>query len=150
MLDSSMRHPLRRPIEVVAGLILAEQKLLICQRHRNAAFPLKWEFPGGKVEAGESAESALVRELKEELDIAISELNFIHRCNHTYVNGPDVSLSFYRVIDYQGVIKNLVFEQIIWSNLADLTQFDFLEGDISLVHQLANGELSAQLAAIKN
>ena len=145
-----MRHPLRKPIEVVAGLISAEQKLLICQRHRNAAFPLKWEFPGGKVEAGESAESALVRELKEELDIGTSELNLIHRCNHTYANGPDVSLSFYRVIEYQGVIKNLVFEQIIWSNLADLTQFDFLEGDISLVHQLANGELSAQLAAIKN
>ena len=137
-----MKHPLPRQIEVVAGLILAEQKLLVCQRHRAATFPLKWEFPGGKVEAGESAEAALARELKEELDIGTDKFNFIYRCNHAYANGPNVSLSFYRVNDYQGVIKNLVFEQIVWSNPEELTKLDFLEGDVSLVHQLANGELS--------
>ena len=137
-----MKHRLRKQIEVVAGLILAEQKLLVCQRHRSGAFPYKWEFPGGKIESGESAEAALARELKEELDISTGEFSFIYRCNHAYANGPDVLLRFYRVINYQGVIKNLVFEQIAWSNLEELTKFDFLEGDVSLVHQLANGELS--------
>ena len=139
----------RKRIEVVAGLILAEQKLLVCQRHRNGAFPLKWEFPGGKIEAGESAESALARELKEELDIGTGELKFIYCHNHAYADGPDVSLSFYRVINYQGVIRNLVFEQIAWSNLAELMKFDFLEGDLSLVHQLVNGELTAKFAAVR-
>ena len=141
---------MHKQIEVVAGLILVEQKLLVCQRHHNGAFPLKWEFPGGKVEAGESAITALARELKEELDIGTGELRLIQRHNHVYGDGPDVSLSFYRVLDYQGVIKNLVFEQIAWSSLAELAKFDFLEGDLPLVCQLANGELSAQFAGSNN
>ena len=143
-----MEQRRRKQFEVVAGLIFDGQKLLVCQRHHNAAFPLKWEFPGGKVEAGESAISALARELKEELDIGTGKLKLIHRHNHAYADGPDVSLSFYWVIDYQGVIKNLVFERIVWSNLAELTKFDFLEGDLPLVHQLVNGELSAQFASV--
>lgn len=144
-----MEQPKRKQIEVVAGLILVEHRLLVCQRHHTGPFPLKWEFPGGKVEAGESATSALARELKEELNIGTGELEFIQRHNHAYADGPDVSLSFYRVIDYQGVIKNLVFEQIAWSNLAELAKFDFLEGDLPLVHQLVNAELSAQFAVAR-
>jgi 8-oxo-dGTP diphosphatase len=140
-----MEQPRHKQIEVVAGLIFDGQKLLVCQRHHTAAFPLKWEFPGGKVEAGESATSALARELKEELGIGTGELEFIQHHNHAYADGPDVALRFYRVVDYQGVIKNLVFEQIVWSKLAELSSFDFLDGDLPLVHQLVNGELSAQL-----
>ena len=60
-----------------------------------------------------------------------------------------MSLSFYRIINYQGVIRNLVFEQIAWSNLAELMKFDFLEGDLSLVHQLVNGELTAEFAGVR-
>ena len=90
----------------------------------------------------------MARELKEELDIGTGELKFIYRHNHAYADGPDVSLSFYRVINYQGVIRNLVFEQIAWSNLAELMKFDFLEGDLSLVHQLVNGELTAEFAVV--
>jgi 8-oxo-dGTP diphosphatase len=139
-----MEQPRRKQIEVVAGLIFDGANLLVCQRHHNAAFPLKWEFPGGKLEAGESATSALARELKEELDIGTGELKLIQRHNHAYADGPDVSLCFYQVLDYQGVIKNLVFEQVAWSSLADLASFDFLEGDLPLVKQLAKGELSGQ------
>ena len=139
-----MKQPRRKQIEVVAGLIFDGQRLLVCQRRHDGAFPLKWEFPGGKVEAGESATSALARELKEELDIGIGALEFIQRHNHAYADGPDVALSFYQVIDYQGVLKNLIFEQIAWSSLAELAKFDFLEGDLPLVHQLVKGELSAQ------
>ena len=141
-----MEQPTRKRIEVVAGLIFDGQKLLVCQRHHDGAFPLKWEFPGGKVEVGESATAALARELKEELDIGTGELKLIQRHNHAYADGPDVSLCFYQVLDYQGVIKNLVFEQIAWSSLAEIAKFDFLEGDLPLVHQLVKGELSAQTA----
>ena len=56
----------------------------------------------------------------------------LHRHLHTYPDGPDVSLSFFHVLDYQGEIKNLVFEQIAWSELARLLNFDFLDGDLPL------------------
>jgi len=134
-----MNSPARKRIEVVAGLIFSGHELLVCQRHHNAAFPLKWEFPGGKVEAGESASAALARELKEELDIHVGVMKLFHRCMHSYPDGPDVSLSFFHVIEYQGEIKNLVFEQIAWSKLPELISFDFLDGDLPLVRQLAAG-----------
>ena len=139
---------MRKQIEVVAGLILDRQKLLVCQRHHDAAFPLKWEFPGGKVEAGESASAALARELKEELDIAAGAMRLVHQHNHAYPDGPDVSLKFFHVIDYQGEIKNLVFEQIAWSKLSELISFDFLDGDLPLVRQLAHGDPERILLAV--
>lgn len=138
-----MEVPVRKHIEVVAGLIFDGQKLLVCQRHHTAAFPLKWEFPGGKVESGESARVALARELKEELDIDAGAMRLVHQHTHAYPDGPDVLLHFFYVRDYQGEIKNLVFEQIAWSKLSDLINFDFLEGDLPLVRQLAHGEFSA-------
>ena len=141
-----MEQSVRKQIEVVAGLIFDRQKLLLCQRHHAGAFPLKWEFPGGKIEAGESHVSALTRELKEELAIDAGETKLLHRHIHTYPDGLDVALSFFHVIDYQGEIKNLVFEQITWSELTQLTEFDFLEGDVPLVRLLADGTLSPNLA----
>ena len=143
-----MDRPARKRIEVVAGLIFAGSKLLVCQRHHQAVFPLKWEFPGGKIEAQESALAALTRELKEELDITARAMKLLYRDNHTYLEGPDVSLSFFHVIDYQGEIKNRVFEQIAWSELADLLKFDFLDGDWPLVQQLANGALAVTLGLV--
>src|SRR5215203_7453235 len=128
-----MEQSVRKQIEVVAGLIFDRQKLLLCQRHHAGAFPLKWEFPGGKIEAGESHVSALTRELKEELGIDARETQLLHRHIHAYSNGPNVSLSFFHVIDYQGEIKNLVFEQITWCELVRLSEFDFLDGDLPLV-----------------
>src|SRR5215208_8390162 len=102
-----MKQSVRKQIEVVAGLIFDRQKLLLCQRHHSGAFPLKWEFPGGKIEAGESHISALTRELKEELAIDAGEMKLLHRHVHNYPDGPEVSLNFFHVIDYQGEIKNL-------------------------------------------
>jgi 8-oxo-dGTP diphosphatase len=141
-----MNRPIRKHIDVVAGLIFKRQKLLVCQRHHDAAFPLKWEFPGGKVESGESAIAALTRELKEELDIQAGDMKLLHRHMHTYPDGPAVSLSFFHVADYQGEIKNLVFEQIAWSGVAEIVDFDFLEGDLPLVRLLADGALTGSLA----
>ena len=141
-----MENPLRKQIEVVAGLIFDGDRLLVCQRHHGGAFALKWEFPGGKVEIGEASAAALARELKEELDITAGTMKLFHRHIHVYPDGPEVALSFFHVGNYQGVIKNLVFEQIAWSKLADLRNFDFLDGDLPLVRRLAAGEFAAALA----
>ena len=123
-------------INVVAGLLYREGKLLVCQRRKDSAHSLKWEFPGGKVEPGESDDDALRRELQEELNIEIDRPFLIHRHEHQYPGGAAVTLSFYRIKNFSGDMRNLVFEQIAWIALSELLQLDFLEGDIPLVRQL--------------
>lgn len=125
-------------LKVVAGLIYRDGRLLICQRSKSGAFPLQWEFPGGKIDNGESAAAALRRELKEELDIEVGEVSEVYRHEHKYADGPQVHLSFFAVYDYTGIPKNLVFEQILWADLSELVNFEFLAGDQPLIHRLAS------------
>ncbi len=111
--------------------------MLICQRSAAGKFPLKWEFPGGKVETGESPTEALGRELREELAIEILESKeFAHHLHH-YDGMPAVSLRFYEVLRYQGEVTNLIFERIVWARTRCLAKFDFLEGDLPLIKILA-------------
>jgi 8-oxo-dGTP diphosphatase len=120
-------------IEVVAGLIFHDWRVLACQRRRNAAHPLKWEFPGGKVENGESENDALRRELEEELGIQTQGMKRVYQYQHAYAYGPKVSLKFFNVSSYHGKLQNRVFQSILWANLADLQRLDFLEGDRPLI-----------------
>ena len=75
---------------VVAALILREEKVLICQRRPDQPMALKWEFPGGKVEEGESAEEALRRELDEELGISADIGQRVAHTLHTYRSGTAI------------------------------------------------------------
>ena len=127
-------------IRVVAGLIFRAGRLLVCQRRAGGAFPLKWEFPGGKVEIGESDFGALGRELREELGIEVRGATPVYQNDHCYAGGPTVSLSFYHVHDFAGEAKNLVFEQISWVRLSDLSRMDFLDGDLPIIEKLASGD----------
>lgn len=129
----------RKHIQVVAGLISRDDKILVCQRRRDSAFPLKWEFPGGKIESGETAVEALRRELREELGIEIAEASLVSRHEHDYPEGLRVSLHFHRVGHFSGEVKNLVFERILWSPLDELVKLDFLEGDRPMIRRLAGG-----------
>ena len=90
---------------VVAALIQKEGKLLVCQRTRHQTMPLKWEFPGGKIEEGEQPRDALRRELEEELGILATIGDEIARIQHEYPNGGMVELRFYVVREYQGRSK---------------------------------------------
>ena len=101
---------------------------------------MKWEFPGGKVEAGETDFDALRRELKEELAIDIINARPALQHNHSYSAGPKVSLRFYNVHEFAGEPRNLVFERISWVALPALKDFDFLEGDRPLVDRLASDD----------
>ena len=134
-------------VNVVAALIFCEGKLLVGQRRADAAHPLKWEFPGGKVEARESDENALRRELREELGIDIEQASLVDRHEHQYPGGPAVSLRFYRIDGFAGEIHNRVFERIAWVMIADLIHYDLLEGDIPLVRKLSlNGAILPALS----
>ena len=127
----------RRRIKVVAGLIFRDGRLLACQRHEKAAFPLKWEFPGGKVETGESDAEALRRELKEELGICVIAMTLFHEHEHAYPDGPDVSLRFFKILAFDREVTNRVFQRIEWLDLSELAGRDFLAGDLPLIKILA-------------
>jgi 8-oxo-dGTP diphosphatase len=126
---------------VVAALIVQDGKLLVCQRTRHQTMPLKWEFPGGKIEEGEQPRDALRRELDEELGIQATIGDELARIQHEYPNGGMVELRFYVVRQYQGKLENLIFRDMQWSEPKDLPKFDFLEADLTLVNDLAAGKL---------
>jgi 8-oxo-dGTP diphosphatase len=128
-------------ITVTAGIITDGGRMLICQRRAGSRFPLKWEFPGGKMEDGESPEACLRRELREELAIEAEVGPEIYRTQYRYSNGFAVRLLFFRILSFTGAPVNQAFERIEWARCADLTGYDFLEADRELVERMARGEV---------
>ena len=127
--------------QVVAALILKDGKVLICQRTQHQPMPLKWEFPGGKIEPGEHPEAALKRELEEELGITALIGQEVAQVRHQYRRGGIVELRFYEVHKFEGELENKIFKQIQWADLADLPSYDFLEADLGLIRDLAAGKV---------
>ena len=127
--------------QVVAALIVRGDEILCCQRTEHQALPLKWEFPGGKIEAGETPQEALRRELDEELGIHAEVGREVTRVVHTYVNGNSVNLRFYAVEQYENELQNRIFREVRWVKRAELPALDFLDADKELVSRLAAGEL---------
>src|SRR5215831_17073641 len=127
--------------QVVAALILQNDKILICQRTRHQPMPLKWEFPGGKVEPDESPENALVRELEEELGIRATIGPKVAAIRHTYGTGSSVELHFYKVDEYTGELQNRIFRDVRWVTTRQMPDYDFLEADIALIKELAAGKV---------
>ncbi len=126
---------------VVAALILREDTVLICQRRPDQPMALKWEFPGGKVEDGESAEQALRRELDEELGIAAEIGVRVAHTLHTYRSGSAIDLQFFAVRAFAGEMTNRIFNDLRWCPLRDLPGYDFLAADRILIQELAAGKL---------
>ena len=126
---------------VAVALILRGQDVLICQRRPDQPMALKWEFPGGKMEAGESAEQALRRELDEELGIDAQIGTRVAHTRHTYRSGGAVDLQFFVVHTFAGELKNVIFNDMKWCPLRDLPAYDFLAADRDLVRDLAAGKL---------
>jgi len=126
---------------VVAALIVREDKVLICQRTKHQPLPLKWEFPGGKVEPGEQSQEALHRELEEELGILAEIGAEVASIQHTYGNGNAVELRFYLVERFAGEIQNRIFRDVRWVRKKELPSFDFLEADVALVKDIASGKV---------
>jgi 8-oxo-dGTP diphosphatase len=122
---------------VVAAVMERDGLVLIGQRRRGDRHPLKWEFPGGKVEERETPQEALKRELWEELAIEAEIGPEASRYEFQYPGRARVMLIFYTVQAWTGEAENQAFEQIQWVERRRLPEYDFLEGDVDFVWRLA-------------
>lgn len=130
---------------VAVGILVQDGLVLACQRKRTARYPLKWEFPGGKIEPNESAWEALVRELREELNIIADAGTEFLRQEWTYPEGSidpkkdgAFRVFYYLIRSFSGEPANLTFEQIVWVRPKDLLNMDILEGNKEAVDLLVS------------
>jgi 8-oxo-dGTP diphosphatase len=135
----------RAPLLVSAGIIHRDGQVLVGQRRRHDRHPFKWEFPGGKVENGETPQQALVRELWEELHIKATVGGELARYQHDYPSGSRVHLLFFSVPDFAGEPTACVFHEIRWVDLGNLPALDFLEGDMDFIRRLSRGDFKLRL-----
>lgn len=122
--------------EVVAAIIWHEGRYLICQRPAHKARGLLWEFPGGKVEPGETREEAIIRECREELDTTLEPLGIFTEVTHQY---PDlcIHLSFLRCRVQSGQPRALEHAAIRWIRPEEASAYDFCPADLSIAQALA-------------
>lgn len=124
---------------VAVALLSQAGRVLICRRRSDQAHPGKWEFPGGKVEAGEAPGQALVRELGEELGIVAEAFEEVCRYEYSYPGKPPICLVFFCVDRYVGSLRGAQFADLRWESCEALPNYDFLEGDARIVRELAEG-----------
>jgi 8-oxo-dGTP diphosphatase len=137
MAQSGMADLSKPPVTVVAGVIEKDGLILIAQRAEGQNHALKWEFPGGKVEAWEDTRDALKRELEEELSIQARIGDEITRYEYQYPGRPPIRLIFYRVTEFEGEPVNRVFQEIRWESAQKLPEYDFLDGDVDFINRMS-------------
>jgi len=128
-------------VEVTAGVIVRNQTVLVCQRLPGGHHPGKWEFPGGKVEPGESLETCMRRELAEELEVDAIVGRRLWRTQHQYPGRAPFALTFFTIPRFGGTLTNKCFAALRWVSISDLAGVDFLDGDREFVAALACGDV---------
>lgn len=122
-------------VEVVAALIWADNKFMICQRPAHKARALLWEFVGGKVEPGETKEQALIRECQEELAVTISVGDVFMEVTHEY---PDITvhLTLFNAVIWEGTPQKLEHNDIQWITPAQIPNYDFCPADEEILQKI--------------
>ena len=124
-------------IPVSSGLIIQNNKVLIGLRSEHDNGGGLWEFPGGKIEINESSEEAVIRELNEELDIVVHKPKKVMQYLHRFKN-LIYDISFFEVISFKGSIKNIVHDELKWTDLASINNYNFISGDLLIIEGLIN------------
>lgn len=124
-------------LQVTCAIIVYENKILICQRSAAMKLPLKWEFPGGKIELGESKEDCLRREIREELGLKIGIRKALTPIEHHY---PAFSLCLYPFVCIleSGKVLPTEHAQAIWVDATELLSYDWAEADLPIVREYLN------------
>ncbi len=125
--------------QVTAAIIRKDGKILIAKRSGDDECPLMWEFPGGKLEAGETLEECIVREIKEELGLDIQVVNIYARILY-HLNGQGIPITFFNVEITGGEMRLYVHEDARWIEKKDLFRYRFMPPDIEVVSRLSEEE----------
>ena len=134
--------PLKRIVNVVAGIIENERNEILCAlRSPVMSLPNKWEFPGGKIEAGENAFEALEREITEELGCQIKATEFFHENTHEY-DSFIIKLTCIKATIITNIPKAKEHSKLIWLKRGNLESLKWAPADIPAVHKLINEEIS--------
>jgi 8-oxo-dGTP diphosphatase len=129
-------------LTVVAALIEANGKILVCQRRLGDTFALMWEFPGGKLQAGETAAEGLARELLEELGVEARVGDEVFRTRHRYAEmREEIELIFFAAAVEAAALRNIVFERMEWRAPENLAELNFLPADREFVVKLVRREI---------
>ncbi|NQZ65657.1 MAG: (deoxy)nucleoside triphosphate pyrophosphohydrolase [Mycoplasmatales bacterium] len=128
---------MKKLIKVVAAIIEKDDKILSMQRNNKGFLKNKWEFPGGKIEKGEEISEAIIREIKEELDVEIKAKNIVHKTNYEYPSF-NIELTFVEceLIDNEKNIKLNVHKNLKWLNKYNLKEVDWAPADVEMVDKL--------------
>jgi 8-oxo-dGTP diphosphatase len=137
LVTDNLKAQRQRRLIVAAALMGPDQKILIQKRPTGKPMAGLWEFPGGKVEAGEGLAAGLVRELREELGINVQEAN-LEPFAFTSVAGDqdDLILLLYLIRHWQGEPQALIADELCWCSADQLTEFDMPPADVPLVTRL--------------
>lgn len=122
-------------VEVVAALIRNGESILICKRPADKARALLWEFPGGKIEQGESPEEALRRECMEELDVRLRVGGLYMQVTHEY---PDITirLSLYEAVIQSGLLRQKEHAALEWIRPGEIDRYEFCPADADIVKKI--------------
>lgn len=126
---------MRQKIRVVGAMIEKDGRYLITQRPPTSSLPLLWEFPGGRVEPGETDEAALARELEEEMGIAVRVGERVVHVEHAYAS-YDIDFCVYRCELRAGVVQDLKVNDHRWVRPEELDQYEFPAADEKTVARL--------------
>ena len=123
--------------QVVAAVLEREGKILIGQRPPGQSHALEWEFPGGKVEPGETPQRALARELEEELGIRNASGCEILRYDYSYPDKPEITLICFRVRSWKGEPQLLNYSEMRWERPERLGDYSFVAGDERFLREVS-------------
>ncbi|MBB6610234.1 (deoxy)nucleoside triphosphate pyrophosphohydrolase [Pontibacter sp. Tf4] len=129
-----MPHPETPAIRVVCALIEQDDKMLLTQRSNYMAQPLLWEFPGGKVEIGETETAALVREIQEELNLLIVPLKRLTPVVHSY-SSKTIELIPYTCSLQSGNILLAEHQAYSWATIEELLNYSWCPADVPIVEE---------------
>jgi 8-oxo-dGTP diphosphatase len=123
---------------VAVGVLQKGGKVLVCQRKKGSRYGLKWEFPGGKLEPGETILECLKRELFEELSISVRDIDRVQIQSTFYEDGGMFEVAYCFVSQFTGEARNNAFEEIRWVTIPELRALDNLKGNEAFVASLTS------------